>query len=69
MDEKGVSKYSVYLQYEQVSRWLKNLVRGSPITAGFTLRRLNRLFELLDTIFRNMIEDVEVRYSTKGVFK
>ena len=43
MGKRGVSKYLVYLQDEQVGRWLKNLARGSPITAEVALRRLSKL--------------------------
>jgi len=38
MDEKGVNKYSVYLQDEQVSRWFRNLTRGSPMTRDIVER-------------------------------
>jgi len=80
MGKKGVSKYSVYLQDEQVSRWLRNLARGSPITAEVALRRLSRLCELLNTTpkgmvekaksdlagFQDMVEDMVARLENEG---
>jgi integrase len=80
MGKKGVSKYSVYLQDEQVSRWLRNLARGSPVTAEVALRRLSRLCELLNTTpkgmvekaksdlagFQDMVEDMVARLENEG---
>jgi integrase len=80
MGKKGVSKYLVYLQDEQVSRWLKNLAKGSPITAEVALRRLSKLCELLNTTpksmvekaksdlagFQDMLEDMVVRLEDEG---
>jgi len=41
------SKYSRFLQYPMLKRWLMNLERGSPITAEVALRRLGKACELL----------------------
>jgi integrase len=59
MGRRGVSKYSAYLQDKQVSRWLKNLARGSPITAGVALRRLSRLCELLNVTPKGMVKEAK----------
>jgi hypothetical protein len=56
MGKKGVIKHSVYLHDGQVSRWLKNLVKGTPITAEVALRRLSKLCELLNTTPMGIIE-------------
>ena len=42
----GESKYSTMLGDEQIKRWLRNLARGSPVTAEVALRRLGRLCEI-----------------------
>lgn len=47
--EKGESKYSAMEKDSVVKRWLRNLGRGSPITAEVALRRLGKMCELLDT--------------------
>jgi len=53
------SKYSVFLGDAQVSRWLRNLSRGSPITAEVALRRLGKLCEILDMAPKSMVESAK----------
>jgi len=53
---KRESKYSVLLQDEGVSRWLRNVARGSQVSAEVALRRLGRACELLKTDPKAMLE-------------
>jgi len=50
------SKYSAYLGDPQFRRWLRNLERGSPVTAEVALRRISRSSELLGLSPREMVE-------------
>jgi hypothetical protein len=49
-------KYSLLLQDEGVSRWLRNVARGSQVSAEVALRRLGRACELLKTDPKAMLE-------------
>jgi len=49
---------------EGVERWLRNLRRGSPITAEVAMRRLRRACELLDTDPKSMLANAK-RNATK----
>jgi hypothetical protein len=53
---KRESKYSLLLQDEGVSRWLRNVARGSQVSAEVALRRLGRACELLKTDPKAMLE-------------
>jgi len=53
---KRESKYGILLQDEVVSRWLRNVARGSPISAEVALRRLGRACELLKTDPKALLE-------------
>jgi hypothetical protein len=55
MPKKGVSKYSILLKDEDIARWLRNIERGSPITAEVALRRLGRACEMLQLTPKQMI--------------
>lgn len=55
MPKKGVSKYSVLLKDEDVARWLRNIERGSPITAEVALRRLGKVCEMLQLTPKQMV--------------
>jgi hypothetical protein len=48
------SKYRHLLDDPQVNRWFRNLLRGSPVTAGERLRRLGWLCEHFNTSTREM---------------
>ncbi|MDL5503131.1 MAG: hypothetical protein QSU88_07940, partial [Candidatus Methanoperedens sp.] len=56
MPKKGVSKYANLLEDEDVARWLRNIERGSPITADVAIRRLGRACELLKLSPKQMVE-------------
>ncbi len=56
MPKKGVSKYTSLLQDEDVARRLRNLERGSPITADVAIRRLSKACELLNLTPKQMVE-------------
>ena len=47
MPKKEGGKYSYFLREPKLKRWLKNLERGSAITAEVALRRLGKACELL----------------------
>ena len=55
MPKKGVSKYSTLQNDEDVARWLRNIERGSPITAEVAMRRLGRACELLQLTPKQMV--------------
>jgi hypothetical protein len=52
-EEKG--KHAWLLKDEGVKRWLKNVERGSPITAEVSHRRLGRACDLMGTTPRKMV--------------
>ncbi|MCJ7770899.1 site-specific integrase [Candidatus Bathyarchaeota archaeon] len=56
MSEKPLGKYSDLSKDPEVSRWLRNLRRGSPITAEVALRRIGRACELLSTDPKSMVQ-------------
>jgi integrase len=55
MPRKG-SKYSNLLKDKGVQRWLRNLARGSPLTAEVTVRRLGKLCEFFNTDPRGLLD-------------
>ncbi len=55
MPKKGVSKYSALQKDEDVARWLRNIERGSPITAEVAMRRLGRACEMLKLSPKQMV--------------
>lgn len=55
MPKKGVSKYSTLQKDEDVARWLRNIERGSPITAEVAMRRLGRACEMLKLSPKQMV--------------
>lgn len=55
MPKKGVSKYLALQMDEGVARWLRNIERGSPITAEVALRRLGRACEMLQLTPKQMV--------------
>jgi hypothetical protein len=55
LSEKQSGKYSDVGKDPEVARWLRNLRRGSPITAEVALRRLGRACELLSTDPKGLI--------------
>ena len=52
-------KYSEIGRDPEVSRWLRNLRKGSPITAEVALRRLGRACELLSTDPKRLVRDAK----------
>ncbi|KCZ71304.1 hypothetical protein ANME2D_02506 [Candidatus Methanoperedens nitroreducens] len=56
MPQKGISKYAPLLKDDDVARWLRNLGRGSPITADVAKRRLSKACELLNLTPKQMVE-------------
>jgi integrase len=50
------SKYSYLLEDKGVQRWLRNLARGSPITAEVTIWRLGKLCEFLKTDPKGLLD-------------
>ena len=52
-------KYSTIGDDPEVSRWLRNLRKGSPITAEVALRRLGRACELMSTDPKGLIRDAK----------
>jgi len=56
MMAKKSSKYSGYLEDPQLKRWLRNLARGSPVTAEVALRRIRRSCELLGMNPKEMVD-------------
>lgn len=59
MSQKEPEKYSDIVKDQDVSRWLRNLRRGSPITEEVALRRLGRACELLSTNPKALIRDAK----------
>ena len=57
MSQEGVAKYSDIARDPDVGRWLRNLRRGSPITAEVALRRLGRGCELFSTDPKKLVRD------------
>ena len=57
MPQEGSNKYSDIAADPDVGRWLRNLRRGSPITAEVALRRLGRICELLSTDPKKLVRD------------
>ncbi|MFC1507529.1 site-specific integrase [Thermoproteota archaeon] len=55
MSEKQSGKYCDVGKDPEVARWLRNLRRGSPITAEVAFRRLGRACELLSTDPKGLI--------------
>lgn len=55
MNVKGVSKYNWLLQDEDTARWLRNIERGSPLTAQVMKRRFGKTCELLGMKPKEMI--------------
>ena len=53
---KPPSKYAPYLSDPDIVRWIRNLERGSPITAEVSLRRLGRACELLSQSPHGLVE-------------
>jgi len=53
------SKYSDYLGNPQLRRWLRNLERGSPVTAEVALRRISRSSELLGLSPKRLLRELE----------
>ena len=49
-------KYAYFSKDEDLQRWLRNLARGSPLTAEVAERRLGKVCELLSTTPQQMIE-------------
>lgn len=52
-------KYANIEKDAEVNRWLRNLRRGSPITAEVALRRLGRACELLSTDPKKIVRDAK----------
>ena len=59
MPQKRSEKYADIENDAEVNRWLRNLRRGSPITAEVALRRLGRVCELLSTDPKKMVRDAK----------
>jgi hypothetical protein len=59
LPQKQSDKYSNIEKDPEVSRWLRNLRRGSPITAEVGLRRLGRVCELLSTDPKALVRDAK----------
>jgi len=59
LPQKGSEKYADIQKDAEVSRWLRNLRRGSPITAEVALRRLGRVCELLSTDPKKLVRDAK----------
>ena len=57
-------KYDYFLKDEDLQRWLRNLSRGSPVTAEIAQRRLGKVCELLSTAPQKMLESA--RKDLKG---
>ena len=57
MSQAGLTKYSEIAGDPDVGRWLRNLRRGSPITAEVALRRLGRVCELFSTDPKKLVRD------------
>jgi len=58
------TKYSHINEDPEVNRWLRNLHRGSPITAEVALRRLGRACELLSTDPKRLVKDSKSNLKT-----
>jgi len=54
---KAESKYALLLEDSGVKRWLRNLGKGSPITAEVSVRRLSRACKLLSITPMAMINE------------
>jgi hypothetical protein len=50
------NKYAPLLRDPDVSRWHRNVARGSPLTAEVALKRLSRVCELLSMSPRDMVD-------------
>jgi len=59
LPQKRSEKYADIENDAEVNRWLRNLRRGSPITAEVALRRLGRVCELLSTDPKKMVRDAK----------
>lgn len=59
MPQEQSEKYFNIQNDPEVSRWLRNLRRGSPITAEVALRRLGRASELLSTDPKKLVRDAK----------
>ena len=59
MPQKQSEKYVNLERDPEVNRWLRNLRRGSPITAEVALRRLGRACELLSTDPKKLVRDAK----------
>lgn len=59
MSQKEPGKYSDLGKDPEVGRWLRNLRRGSAITAEVALRRLGRVCEFLSTDAKKLVRDAK----------
>ncbi|MCP8308969.1 MAG: site-specific integrase, partial [archaeon] len=56
---KAESKYEPIMRDPDVGRWLKNLARGSPVTAEVAVRRISRACELLSKNPKEMVDEAK----------
>jgi hypothetical protein len=56
-----ITKYQRLKDDEDVARWVRNLERGSPITAETLLRRLGKASELLNLTPKQMIVEAQTK--------
>ena len=53
------SKYNVLLEDPEVKRWLKNIERGSLVTADVAIRRFGKVSELLKLSPKDMVSQAK----------
>jgi len=56
---RAESKYEPIMRDPDVKRWLKNLARGSPVTAEVAVRRISRACELLSKNPKEMVDEAK----------
>ncbi|MCP8308884.1 MAG: site-specific integrase [archaeon] len=56
---RAESKYGPIIKDLDVKRWLKNLARGSPVTAEVAVRRISRACELLSKNPKEMVDEAK----------